>query len=59
MEDQLQELARDLSERAATYSFLARALSDEDLPAEFLGALAAEAPQTGTDLDGFAGLIGG
>lgn len=54
MEDQLQELARDLSERAATYSFLARALSDEDLPAEFLGALAAEAPQTGTDLDGFA-----
>ena len=54
MDDQLQELARDLSERAATYSFLARALSDEDLPAEFLGALAQEAPQTGTELDAFA-----
>lgn len=54
MDDQLKELARDLSERAATYSFLARALSDEDLPTEFLSALAAEVPQTGTDLDAFA-----
>lgn len=54
MDDQLTELARDLRERALTYSFLARVFSDEDLPMEFFTALAAEPPQTGTDLDAWA-----
>ncbi len=59
MDDQLTELSRDLRERSLTYSFLARALSDEDLPNSFLLALAADPPQTGTELDAFASsLIG-
>ncbi len=49
----------ELRARAATYAFLSRALSDEELPAEFLGALAADGPETGTALDGYmVGLAG-
>lgn len=49
----------ELRARAATYAFLARALSDEELPGEFLGALAVDAPQTDTALDAYAdGLAG-
>lgn len=50
----LAELAAELRARSATYAFLARALSDDELPASFLSALAADAPETGTELDGFA-----
>lgn len=57
MDDQLTELARDLRERALTYSFLARALADEDLPVEFLTSLAADAPDTGTELDSYAAFL--
>ncbi len=54
MDDQLRELARDLRERALTYSFLARVLSDEEVDAGFLAALRDEVPQTATELDAFA-----
>lgn len=54
MPDQLTELARDLRERSLTYTFLARALSDDEVGAEFLAALRDDVPQTGTDLDVFA-----
>ncbi len=48
----------ELHARAATYAFLSRALSDEELPAGFLSALASDAPRTGTDLDAYtAGLV--
>ncbi len=59
MDDQLTELSRDLRDRSFTYSFLARALSDEDLPGEFLSALASDPPQTGTELDAFAASLAG
>ena len=48
------EAMAELRARAATYAFLSRALSDEELPAGFLAALAADAPRTGTDLDAYA-----
>ena len=49
--------ADELRARAGTFAFLARALSDEELPVEFLGALAAGGLETGTALDGYmAGL---
>ena len=54
MNDQLQELERDLRERALTNSFLARVFSDEEVSVDFLKALRADPPQTGTELDGFA-----
>lgn len=59
MDDQLTELARDLRERSLTYSFLARALADEDLPVEFLMSLASDAPNTGTELDSYADFLAG
>lgn len=59
MDDQLTELARDLRERALTYSFLARALADEDVPVEFLKALGDEPPCTETELDAWAGGLSG
>lgn len=54
MNDQLKDLASDLRERAMTYSFLARVLSDEQIGTDFLAALACDVPVTGTDLDAFA-----
>lgn len=54
MDDQLKEFERDLRERALTYSFLARMLSDEEVGVDFLRQLAAEVPSTGTELDAFA-----
>lgn len=59
MDDQLQELARDLRERALTYSFLARVFSDEEVGADFLTALRGEVPATGTELDAFAAGLAG
>ena len=59
MEDQLKELARDLRDRALTYSFLARVLSDQEVGIDFLGHLADETPQTGTELDVFAAGLAG
>lgn len=59
MDDQLQELARDLRERALTYSFLARVFSDEEVGADFLAALRDEVPATGTELDAFAASLAG
>ena len=57
--DDAQADIAELRARAATYAFLSRALSDEELPAEFLGALAAGGLETGTVLDGYmAGLAG-
>ena len=53
------EAIAELRARAATYAFLSRALSDEELPAEFLSALAADAPQTGTALDAYAAGLAG
>ena len=59
MDDQLQELARDVRERALTYSFLARVLSDDEVGTDFLAQLAQDVPETGTELDAYAkGLSG-
>ena len=54
MDDQLQELERDLRDRALTYSFLARVFSDDEVTLDFLKALRSDPPQTGTELDGYA-----
>ena len=59
MSDQLTELACDLRERALTYTFLARALSDEEVGTAFLESLRDDPPQTGTALDGFAASLAG
>jgi len=59
MNDQLMELERDLRDRALTYSFLARAFSDEEVTVDFLKALRADPPQTGTELDGYAAKLVG
>ena len=49
----------ELRDRAATYAFLSRALSDEELPVEFLSALAAGGLETGTSLDGYMTSLAG
>lgn len=49
----------ELRAQAGTYAFLARALSDEELPGDFVRSLAAGAPQTGTALDAFAAGLAG
>ncbi len=57
--DMAPEAIAELRARAATYAFLSRALSDEELPVEFLRALGAQPQQTGCDLDAYAaGLTG-
>ena len=53
MADQLAELAQDLRERALTYTFLARVLSDDEVDLEVLRNLRDEPAQTGTELDAF------
>lgn len=53
------EAITELRARAATYAFLARALSDDELPGEFLAALSADVPRTGTDLDAYAASLAG
>lgn len=58
MDDQLKEFERDLRDRALTYSFLARVLSDEEVGVEFLRQLSSEVPATGTELDAFAASLG-
>ncbi len=51
--------ADELRARAGTFAFLARALSDEELPVEFLGVLAAGGLETGTALDGYMASLAG
>lgn len=51
--------ADELRARAGTFAFLARALSDEEFPVEFLGALAAGGLETGTALDGYMASLAG
>lgn len=57
--DETCDPARELRELALTCSFLSRALSDDEVGAGFLAALAAERPQTGTELDAFAARLTG
>lgn len=53
-DDDLATLAQDLRRRGASYTFLSRALSDEDVTLELVGALGSNPPHTDSDLDTFA-----
>ena len=55
MDTELQLLAEESCDRSMTYSFLARALADEEIPLSFLESLRAMELETGTELDAFAG----
>ena len=48
------DLAIETRQRALTYAFLSRVLSDDELGADFFAALRDNPPQTGTELDAFA-----
>lgn len=54
MDTELQLLADEARERSMTYSFLARALADDEIPLSFLESLRAMELETGTELDAFA-----
>ena len=54
MDTELQLLADEARERSMTYTFLARALADEEIPLSFLESLRTMELQTGTELDEFA-----
>lgn len=59
MDAQVAELVEDVRARSMTYSFLARALSDEEVGADFLAGMAAEDLGSATELDAYAqGLCG-
>ena len=54
MDTELRQLADEARERSMTYSFLARALADEEIPLSFLDSLSSMELETGTELDAFA-----
>lgn len=53
-DDDLAALAQDLRRRGASYTFLSRALSDENVTSGLVSALRSNPPHTGSDLDTFA-----
>lgn len=60
MQDDQRDAAADLMRgRADAYTFLARALSDEQVTVELLRAMRDDPPRTGTALDGFAVSLAG
>lgn len=54
MREELTAFAEEARDRGMTYTFLARALSDEEIPVSFLASLSGVELGSGTELDDFA-----